>query len=56
MPEQDPKLPPGVPRPPSLAAVDRLSGQQGIITDEWTGDPPAEPERPIEPPVPLPGD
>jgi hypothetical protein len=28
-----------IPRPPSKEDVDRVSGQQGMITDEWAGDP-----------------
>ena len=28
-----------IPRPPSDAALDKLSEQQGLITDEWTGEP-----------------
>ncbi|GGC62827.1 hypothetical protein GCM10011504_46250 [Siccirubricoccus deserti] len=39
-------LPPGVPRPPTQADIDLISSQQGMVTDEWTGDPPPEPERP----------
>ncbi|MBP0443327.1 hypothetical protein J8J14_00925 [Roseomonas sp. SSH11] len=27
-----------IPRPPSPAELDRLSEQQGMITDEWTGE------------------
>lgn len=28
-----------IPRPPSPAALDRMSEQQGLITDEWAGEP-----------------
>ena len=28
-----------IPRPPSKEDVDRVSGQQGLITDDWTGGP-----------------
>jgi len=30
-----------VPRPPSAAEVNKLSEAQGMITDEWTGEPSA---------------
>jgi len=44
-----------IPHPPSKADIDRVSGQQGMITDEWTG-PQATP-RPAEPnPAKAPGD
>ena len=33
-----------IPRPPSPEDVDRVSGQQGLITDEWTGPAPAPPK------------
>ena len=33
-----------IPRPPSKEDVDRVSGQQGMITDEWTGPTPAAPK------------
>jgi hypothetical protein len=32
-----------IPRPPSQADIDRISEQQGMIEDEWTGEP-APPE------------
>ena len=32
-----------IPKPPSTAALDRLSEAQALITDEWTG----EPEKPV---------
>ena len=32
-----------IPRPPSQADIDRVSGQQGLIEDEWSGEP-APPE------------
>jgi hypothetical protein len=32
-----------IPRPPSQADIDRVSEQQGMIEDEWTGEP-APPE------------
>lgn len=28
-----------IPRPPSAKEVDRVSEAQGLITDEWTGEP-----------------
>ena len=28
-----------IPRPPSQADIDLVSGQQGMIEDEWTGEP-----------------
>ncbi|MBB5693135.1 hypothetical protein [Muricoccus pecuniae] len=31
-----------IPRPPSPQGLDELSKAQGLITDEWTGEPPAE--------------
>jgi hypothetical protein len=42
-----------IPRPPSREDLDRVSGQQGMITDEWTGGPAAPkpeegPEREAE--------
>ena len=37
-----------IPRPPSREDLDRVSGQQGMITDEWTGGP--------APAAPKPGD
>jgi len=39
-----------IPRPPSKADVDLVSGQQGMIEDEWTGEPmdPKENEGPAE--------
>ncbi|MXP62927.1 hypothetical protein E0493_06120 [Roseomonas sp. M0104] len=30
-----------IPKPPSKGETDRISEQQGLITDEWTGEPPA---------------
>ncbi|HWX50717.1 MAG TPA: hypothetical protein VNZ61_21930 [Roseomonas sp.] len=30
-----------IPRPPSKSEQDRISEAQGLITDEWTGEPPA---------------
>jgi hypothetical protein len=30
-----------IPRPPSKEDLDRLSEAQALITDEWTGEPPA---------------
>ncbi|WP_158292469.1 hypothetical protein [Paracraurococcus ruber] len=40
MPEDDaaPK-PPAIPRPPGKDALDLLSSQQGMIEDEWSGEP-----------------
>ena len=31
-----------IPRPPSPEALDDISEQQGMITDEWAGDTPGE--------------
>ncbi|WP_424134792.1 hypothetical protein [Roseomonas chloroacetimidivorans] len=31
-----------IPRPPSPGALDQLSKEQGMLTDEWTGEPPAK--------------
>ena len=31
-----------IPKPPSKEEVDRVSREQGMISDEWTGEPPAE--------------
>lgn len=28
-----------IPRPPSEAALDKVSEEQGMITDEWSGEP-----------------
>jgi hypothetical protein len=36
-----------MPRPPSAKELDKLSEQQGLITDEWTGEPPVQ-EHPGE--------
>ena len=36
-----------IPRPPSQADVDLVSGQQGMIEDEWSGEP-AAPQPPPE--------
>ena len=33
-----------IPRPPSQADLDLVSGQQGMIEDEWSGEP-AEPRQ-----------
>jgi hypothetical protein len=45
--DKHPKDPPPkqgyIPRPPSQADVDLVSSQQGLIEDEWTGEP-APPE------------
>lgn len=30
-----------IPRPPSQADIDLVSSQQGMVSDEWTGDGPA---------------
>ncbi|MCB4824613.1 hypothetical protein [Roseicella aerolata] len=35
-----------IPRPPSQADVDLVSGQQGLIEDEWTGEPAGPKEKP----------
>jgi hypothetical protein len=35
-----------IPRPPSQADIDLVSGQQGMIEDEWTGEPPAPKGKP----------
>jgi hypothetical protein len=32
-----------IPRPPTQADIDLVSGQQGMIEDEWSGEP-AEPK------------
>jgi hypothetical protein len=40
---------PKIPRPPSQADIDLVSSQQGLVSDEWTGDEPA-PEKPPSPP------
>jgi hypothetical protein len=31
-----------IPKPPSKEEVDQVSREQGMISDEWTGEPPAE--------------
>ncbi|MDJ0389271.1 hypothetical protein QMO56_14205 [Roseomonas sp. E05] len=31
-----------IPKPPSGREQDRISEAQALITDEWTGDPPAQ--------------
>jgi hypothetical protein len=31
-----------IPKPPSKEEVDQISREQGMITDEWAGEPPAE--------------
>lgn len=31
-----------IPRPPAKEEVDQVSREQGMISDEWTGEPPAE--------------
>ena len=31
-----------MPKPPSKEEVDQVSREQGMISDEWTGAPPAE--------------
>ncbi|MFT8243981.1 hypothetical protein [Roseomonas sp. BN140053] len=39
---------PTIPRPPSPEALDQISEEQAMITDEWSGDAPAkspEPQR-----------
>ena len=30
-----------IPKPPSKEEVDQVSREQGMISDEWTGEPPA---------------
>ena len=37
-----------IPRPPSQADVDLVSGQQGMIEDEWSGEPAERPPPPEE--------
>jgi hypothetical protein len=32
-----------MPKPPSKEEVDQVSREQGMISDEWTGEPSAEP-------------
>jgi hypothetical protein len=45
-----------MPRPPSARELDRLSEAQSLITDEWTGEPPAKsPGTEPEKPAPGPG-
>ena len=34
-PKPGSELPPGVPKPPSKADLDQISGDQALITDEW---------------------
>ena len=43
-----------IPRPPSQADIDLVSGQQGMVEDEWSGEPP-RPERQPDPGKPGPG-
>ena len=47
MPPDSPDAPndPNTPRrPPSPEALDMISREQGMITDEWTGDAPGAPD------------
>jgi hypothetical protein len=46
MADDSPK--PKIPRPPSQADIDLVSSQQGMVSDEWTGDAPAP--KPPSPP------
>ena len=39
-------------RPPSQADVDLVSSQQGMIADEWTGEPAPAEDRPKDKPAP----
>ncbi len=45
----DDKSQPKIPRPPSQADIDLISSQQGMVSDEWTGDEPV-PKQPPSPP------
>ena len=47
MPDDPPPKQGYIPRPPSQADVDLVSGQQGMIEDEWSGEP-AAPQPPPE--------
>ena len=38
-----------VPRPPSASALDEVSKDQGMITDEWTGEPATGEQKTGEP-------
>ena len=38
--DDEPKPSPGyIPRPPTQADLDLVSGEQGMIADDWTGEP-----------------
>jgi hypothetical protein len=37
-----------IPRPPSQADIDLVSGQQGMIEDEWSGEPVPPEGKPAE--------
>lgn len=43
---------PYIPKPPTRKDVERISREQALITDEWTGEAPdAARKRPPEPPA-----
>ncbi|RAI57465.1 hypothetical protein [Roseicella frigidaeris] len=53
---QDPQPRQGyIPRPPSQADLDLVSGQQALIEDEWSGEPPKPAARPMPDSEPPPG-
>ncbi|MFC7475854.1 hypothetical protein ACFQS7_15900 [Dankookia sp. GCM10030260] len=41
-----------IPRPPSQADVDLVSGQQGMIADEWAAEPAPDGDTPKDKPAP----
>jgi hypothetical protein len=45
-PEDPPPRPGYIPRPPSPADIDLVSGQQALIEDEWTGEPAVPKDKP----------
>lgn len=53
-PAEQPRQPPVerepyIPRPPSRAAIEEISREQALITDEWTGE--EKPEGSRQPPA-----
>ena len=44
--DDEPKPSPGyIPRPPTQADLDLVSGEQGMIADDWTGEPAGQPAQ-----------
>ncbi|MBL6453814.1 hypothetical protein JMJ55_00680 [Belnapia sp. T6] len=48
MAQDDAPKKPHIPRPPSQADIDLVSSQQGMVSDEWTGEPAPKPPSPPE--------